>query len=221
MSIRENVRDQEITRNIEAFDPDTTAQLKFRIDWSDSYATKPGIVVDPKFYEGCFIIEELVVDRNNVFGILSANSSFEYNINYEEFEVLYLSITVEDTDQTIMPNTASAFLVVHIEDENDNPPKFVDNTLTVPRRVIEEAETDVLVGNIIAIDIDGPENNIIQYSLIPIGNTPQNWMTIEEDTGVLKVLANNEIGCDVPKRADLKYYIRLYDGANETFGEVR
>ena len=159
------MRDQIITDEIEAYDPDTTADLKYTIDWEESYATKPGFIVDPKFYKGCFVIEELMIDRNNVFGVLSANSSFEYNIDYEKFEVVYLAITVEDIDQEIMPNSASAILVVQIEDENDNPPEFVGDTLTVSRRVIEEAETDVLIGNIIAIDIDGPGNNIIQYSI--------------------------------------------------------
>lgn len=46
------MREQIITNEIEAFDPDTTASLEFRIDWAESYATKPGFEVDPKFYEG-------------------------------------------------------------------------------------------------------------------------------------------------------------------------
>lgn len=48
-------------------------------------------------------------------------------------------------------------------DENDNPPEFVGDTLTVPRNVIEEAQAGTLIGTIFASDIDGPENNIIQY----------------------------------------------------------
>lgn len=96
---------------------------------------------------------------------MSVNKSFEYNIDYEKFEVVYLWITVEDVDQEIMPNTASAFLVVQIVDQNDNPPEFVGDTLTVSRRVIEEAVQDTLIGNINARDIDGPGNNIIHYSI--------------------------------------------------------
>lgn len=46
------MRDWEITRKIEAFDPDTTADLKFSIDWSESYAFKPGFEDDPQFYKG-------------------------------------------------------------------------------------------------------------------------------------------------------------------------
>lgn len=115
----------------------------------------------------CFIIEKLKLEEtsNKSFGILSVNTSFEYNINYEEFEVVYLSIIVEDMDQTIMPNTDSAILVIRIADENDNAPEFIDETLSLPRRVFEEAESETLIGNILARDIDGPGNNIIHYSI--------------------------------------------------------
>lgn len=114
----------------------------------------------------CFVIEELEESNNKVFGILKANTEFEYNIDYEKFEIVYLSITVEDIDQEIMPNTDVGILVVRIEDENDNPPEFVDDTLTVSRRVFEEAEEDTLIGSIIARDVDGPGNNIIHYSIM-------------------------------------------------------
>lgn len=37
---------------------------------------------------------------------------------------------------------------------------------------------------------------------------------------MIKVLANRAIGCDDPKRDDLKYQVRLHDGVFETFGEI-
>lgn len=97
---------------------------------------------------------------------MSVNNSFQYNIDYEKFEVVYLFVVVEDVDQMILPNTASAILVVQIGDENDNPPEFVGDTLTVFQKVYEEAAIDTLIGNVIARDIDGPGNNVIQYSLM-------------------------------------------------------
>lgn len=154
-------------------------------------------------------------------GVLTVNSSFEYNIDYEKYEVVYLSIVVEDINQTIMPNSDLALLVVRIIDENDNPPQFVGDTLTVARHVIEEAVEDTLIGNIIASDIDGPGNNIISYTIIPKVDTPADWLQMDVDTGVIRVRANREIGCDVPKRDFLSYDVRLYDGANETFGQVK
>jgi hypothetical protein len=52
LSILENTREGIITSDIEAFDPDTSASLKFKIDWEDSYATKPGFNVERKYFDG-------------------------------------------------------------------------------------------------------------------------------------------------------------------------
>jgi hypothetical protein len=170
--------------------------------------------------DSCFIIETLEVTQNLALGVLSVNSSFEFNIDYERYEVVYLAITVEDTDQKIMPNSASGILVVRIEDENDNPPEFVDNTLTVSRRVLEEADLDTLIGNIVARDIDGPGNNVIEYSISPLAGTPDGWIKIEAATGVITVAEDQSIDCDTPPRFTLDFQVKLFDGANETVGEV-
>jgi len=167
LSIRENVRDEVITDAIEAFDPDTTADLKFSIDWDESYAIKAGFSPEdnPEFYRGCFVIEANPVTRNTVFGVLSVNTAFEYNIDYEKYETIYLTVVVEDLNQVVNLNWTSAVLVIQIMDENDNPPTFIDDTLTTSRRVIEEANIDTPVGTILAQDIDGPGNNNIAYSM--------------------------------------------------------
>lgn len=186
MRILENTKEALITDEIEAFDPDTTADLIFSIDWSKSRAEKPGKVVDRKFFEGwenfqkihkllrlffllfrCFIIEKLEgTDNNKVFGVLSVNTSFDYNIDFEEFETVYLTIVVEDVDQEIMPNHALATLVVQIIDENDNAPEFVGDTLEKSRIVVESAPVSTLIDNILARDIDGPEFSVIHYSFM-------------------------------------------------------
>ena len=111
----------------------------------------------------CFIIEAVEESRNKVFGVLKANPAFKYNIDYEKYEIIYLSIIVTDLNQEVNLDSAVAILTVRIIDENDNPPEFVGDTLIVPRNVIEEAQAGTLIGTIIAIDIDGPEYNIIQY----------------------------------------------------------
>lgn len=114
----------------------------------------------------CFIITKIPGESNNqVFAALSVNPDFAYDIDYEKYELLYLTIIVEDLNQVVGEPKDTGRLVVRIEDVNDNAPEFVDNTLTVSRRVIEEAASDTLIGNIIAIDIDGPGNNVIQYSI--------------------------------------------------------
>lgn len=119
-----------------------------------------------KRFFSCFVIEKVNDgNRNSVLATLSVNTSFEHKLDYEIFETVYLTIVVEDVDQTIMPNSASAILVIRIEDENDNAPEFVGDTLTVYRRVFEEADEGVLIGSILARDIDGPGNNIISYTM--------------------------------------------------------
>lgn len=53
-----------------------------------------------------------------------------------------------------------------------------------------------------------------------LDDAPSDWITIDEDSGVLKVKADREIGCDVPVRNDLTFKVKLFDGENETFGTV-
>lgn len=101
-----------------------------------------------------------------MFAALSVNPDFAYDIDYEKYELVYLTIIVEDLNQVVGAPTDSGRLVVSILDLNDNAPEFIDNTLAVARRVIEEAASDTLIGNINAIDIDGPGNNVIEYSIL-------------------------------------------------------
>lgn len=47
------MRDIVITDEILAYDPDTTADLKYTINWAESEARKPGFEpVDRKYFEG-------------------------------------------------------------------------------------------------------------------------------------------------------------------------
>lgn len=86
-----------ITDGIEANDPDTSATLVLQILWDESYATKNGRRVDPEEYEGCFIIEADTTDRNKVKGTIRINPDFNHDVDYEKYEVLYLTIYVIDT----------------------------------------------------------------------------------------------------------------------------
>lgn len=60
--------------------------------------------------------------------------------------------------------------------------------------------------------------NVLLWS--PFDDSPDDWITIDPSSGSLKVLANRAIGCDVPKRDDLEFVVRLFDGDNETLGRV-
>lgn len=54
----------------------------------------------------------------------------------------------------------------------------------------------------------------------PINGTPDNLIEINQYSGVITVKAHRQIDCDDPPRFSLQYLITLYDGANETEGEV-
>lgn len=108
-SIMENsAKGTVITAEIEATDTDTTASLEMKILWEDSYATKNGQRVDPEEYVGCFIIEADTTNRNRVIGTISINPEFQDDVDYEKYEVLYLTIYVHDTATEIgVPDATS------------------------------------------------------------------------------------------------------------------
>jgi hypothetical protein len=106
---------------------------------------------------------------NDVPAEISVNpnkQAFPFEIDYEKYYFMYIMIEVCDRNTEKNDNTTYAMLTIEIEDENDNAPEFIGNTLQVMRRVVEESETDIFVGSILARDIDGPGNNEIKYSMM-------------------------------------------------------
>ncbi|KAJ6639917.1 Cadherin-23 [Pseudolycoriella hygida] len=210
-----------VTDGIIATDPDTNATLEFTIDWTESYATKSGQAADKSLYENCFIIEADTTDRNRVFGHLKVNPDFPLDIDYEEYEVIYLAVRVTDLDQKVNDGYADAILTVRIKDVNDNPPQFILDTLDTERSVVEEANGGTLIGTVFAQDIDGPEFNVFKYSMKPLDDTPEDLLEINEDNGVITVMENANIDCDDPKIDDLIYNVTLNDGLFETEGTIK
>lgn len=155
-----------ITEEIEANDPDTTADLELKILWDDSYATKNGQrVVETKWYEECFIITANRENRNKVLATISINPDFPYEVDYEKYEVLYLTIYVEDLATEIGEPAARSVITVRIVDINDNEPVFVAGTADLQRTVIEASLENTVIGNVVATDADGPEFNQVRYSI--------------------------------------------------------
>lgn len=99
-----------ITDEIEANDPDTTATLVLKILWDESYATKNGRRVDPEEYEGCFVIEADTTNRNKVKGTIRINPEFNDDVDYEKYEVLYLTIyVIDEATEKGVPDSKSEF----------------------------------------------------------------------------------------------------------------
>ncbi|XP_059617696.1 cadherin-23-like [Phlebotomus argentipes] len=220
--LENSLADTVVTTEILATDPDTTADLEFWIDWEASYATKSGQEAEKSTYENCFIIEKHPESINRVLGHLKINPDFPRDIDYEMYEVIYLTIMVEDRNQAVNLGVAEAILTVRIEDVNDNPPLFVGDTLNTLRSVVEEALAGTLIGTIAAEDIDGPEYNQITYSIQAVeeqGTTP-GWVRINPTTGVIEVEADQAIDCDEPPLQHLEYVITLTDGLHVTNGNI-
>ncbi|XP_077288501.1 cadherin-AgCad1-like [Arctopsyche grandis] len=214
-SVKENVpMGHEITE-INGTDPDTTANLTFSINWDLTYATKQGLRANKADYENCIdIISSYPNEKELGFitGVLVANEiKPNHTIDYEKFELLYLVIRLEDHNQVMNEGITENTLIIAIEDVNDNPPEWVDGTLTVKRSVREVSVSGVPIGTVRAIDIDGPEFNVVRYSLKAINDTPNELVEIDSQSGDLKVLGNRLIDADVPPRYNLYYTVSATD----------
>ncbi|XP_052759577.1 LOW QUALITY PROTEIN: cadherin-23-like [Galleria mellonella] len=215
--VEENVPEgYEISSEIHASDPDTTAELVFEIDWESSYATKQGRETDPAEYHGCVYIETLYPNEDNhgdaIGRVVVREIRHNVTIDYEEFEVLYLTVRVTDLN-TIHgdPYDESTFTITII-DMNDNEPLWVDGTLEQVFRVTEMAPSGTVIGSVLATDIDGPLYNQVRYTIRARDNTPEDLVKINFYTGQLQVDANEAIDADTPPRYELYYTVTASDG---------
>uniref|UniRef100_A0A182QNZ1 Cadherin domain-containing protein n=1 Tax=Anopheles farauti TaxID=69004 RepID=A0A182QNZ1_9DIPT len=179
-------------------DPDTAADLQFSIDWGSSYGTKSGVRAKAETYEDCFYIHEESVNRQRMIGTIRVNPAFApRDVDYEMYDTLFLLVRLVDRNQTIMPNSVETMVTIQIGDENDNAPEFDKDTLTVVRSVKEQSDAGVTIGNIIAYDIDGPGNNEMSFSMVPLDSAHTDWMDIDQN-GIITVKRDRAIDCDTP-----------------------
>lgn len=98
-----------------ARDPDTTADLVIHIDWENSFGTKAGQRAAASTFRECFLIQwdEAISTVNVKSAELIVNPDFfdeadpEKQIDYEMYELLYLTIVVEDKGQMFGEGTVS------------------------------------------------------------------------------------------------------------------
>ncbi|XP_059054596.1 cadherin-23-like [Achroia grisella] len=215
--VEENVPEcYEITRELHASDPDTTAEVVFEIDWDTSYATKQGRTTDPIHYLNCIYIETIYPDpddlRNAIGLVLVKEIRDNVTIDYEEFDMLYLTVRARDLNTVLGdPYDESTFSIIII-DMNDNPPLWVNGTLDQVFRVTEMAASGTVIGSVLATDIDGPLYNQVRYTIRPRGDTPEDLVKIHFYTGQIEVDANEEIDADIPPRFELHYTVTASDG---------
>ncbi|XP_048489545.1 cadherin-87A-like [Plutella xylostella] len=205
----------EITRGVTASDPDTTAELHFEIDWDASSATKQGRNADRAEFVECVKIETIYPDeenKGNAIGLIVANEIRPgVTIDFEEFEVLYLSVKVTDKNTVIGDPDDQLMFTIIIIDMNDNPPVWSAGTLDASFRVREVASTGVVIGSVLATDIDGPLYNQIRYSIREREDTPAGLVKIDRLTGQIDVDADQAIDADEPPRPALHYTVIASD----------
>ncbi|CAH0582882.1 unnamed protein product [Chrysodeixis includens] len=220
--VKENVpEDFVIPADIEATDPDLDAQLEFEIDWEQSYATKQGRPTPAIEFHNCLeIITVPTESRHRVVGRLDVREiRTGVTIDYEEFEILYLSVRV--IDRNTVPGAidyAESILAINIIDMNDNWPIWAAGQLSQSLRVREGSAAGVVIGSLLATDIDGPLYNKVRYSLVPIGETKPDLVTIDPIFGQLTVLTGGQIDADEPKTWALEYTVTASDRCVEDDG---
>lgn len=96
-----------ITTAIEARDPDTTADLKFEILWTSSYATKGGREADKSTFMECFVIQTVKTTRNVVYAHLKINENFQDQVDYEKYDTIFLTVKVTDEYQEINDDSST------------------------------------------------------------------------------------------------------------------
>ena len=128
VTILENVPLGTTILHIKAFDPDIGDNGKIHYGLSTRTKTK---------YGHLFSIDEV-----------NGDITVTGEIDFEEHQVFHLGVTAEDMGPSSLP--ADATVIVHIKDENDNPPEITINTLTESTSAIAEVMEDSVVGTFVA-----------------------------------------------------------------------
>ncbi|XP_053605469.1 protocadherin Fat 3-like [Plodia interpunctella] len=222
-NVEENVpQGYEIEWDIRATDPDTTAELHFEIDWETSYATKQGRETNPIEFHDCLEIETYYPDEGNLGSaagrLIVKEIRHNVTIDYEEFEVLYLTVRVRDVKTVLGDDSDESTLTITIIDMNDNWPIWAEGTLSQEFRVTEMAAAGTVIGSVLATDIDGPLYNQVRYTIYPTSTTdeeevptPENLVQIDFYTGQITVAQGAAIDADVPPRHYLNYTVIASD----------
>ncbi|CAH0723994.1 unnamed protein product, partial [Brenthis ino] len=207
------------SQEITASDQDTSAELQFQIIWDTSYATKQGRETPASEYHNCLDIETIYPDpdrKGNAIGRLIVKEiRNNVTIDYEEFEVLYLTVRVIDIMTEIGQDFDELTYTITIVDMNDNAPQWAAGTLAQALRVRENSGTNTIIGSVQATDIDGPLYNQVRYTIIPREDTPKDLVKIDFISGQIEVDLDGAIDADIPPRHYLYYTVIASDKCSE------
>nr|CAG4640600.1 EOG090X0007 [Eulimnadia texana] len=94
----------------------------------------------------------------------------------------YFALTVVARDQGEPSRSSTVSVIIHVIDENDNPPKFSNDTFSF--FLPENEPPDTYVGRLTATDRDMGRNAELTFSLV----TSQNDFTVDPKSGFIKTL---------------------------------
>lgn len=94
----------------------------------------------------------------------------------------YFALTIIATDHGIPARSSTVSVVIHILDENDNPPKFTNSTFSF--YLDENEPPDTYVGRLTATDHDKGRNAELTYTIA----INQNGFVVDPKSGFLKTL---------------------------------
>ena len=105
--------------------------------------------------------EAFAVESKLVDGKMQAELKIVTELDYEKTPVYSLNVIAKDGGNPAKTGTLK--VQVELEDINDNAPRFNQSKFTVS--VSEALKIGQLVTNIRAVDADGPQYNILKYSI--------------------------------------------------------
>ncbi|KYN09067.1 Cadherin-related tumor suppressor [Trachymyrmex cornetzi] len=123
-------------------------------------------------------------------------------------EIPKYNLTVVATDKGTPPRSATAYLVIHVNDVNDHEPVFQQSEYSAV--LSEFAPIGSFVASISATDADSGLNARIYYEF-GSGNE-QNWFAIDSDTGLVTTVAT----LDREVQGSIELHVSARDGGPNT-----
>ncbi|RLU20895.1 hypothetical protein DMN91_007509 [Ooceraea biroi] len=142
------------------------------------------------------------LDNTQSFDIVRVNGRLDRE------EIPKYNLTVVATDKGTPPRSATAYLVIHVNDVNDHEPVFQQSEYTAV--LSELAPIGSFVASISATDADSGLNARIYYEF-GSGNE-QGWFAIDGDTGLVTTVAS----LDREIQGSIELHVSAWDGGPNT-----
>nr|XP_031839456.1 cadherin-related tumor suppressor-like [Nomia melanderi] len=138
------------------------------------------------------------LDNTQSFDIVRVNGRLDRE------EIPKYNLTVVATDKGTPPRSATAYLVIHVNDVNDHEPVFQQSEYSAV--LSELSPTGSFVASISATDADSGLNARIYYDF-DSGNE-QGWFSIDQDTGLVTTVAT----LDREVQGSIELHVSARDG---------